>query len=175
MLPKEFIQDVLIDEIGQIHTQHPYISFSLMAIGIEFLGKCLNEHEDWNNWIPPKERQPNTIVDFDRAIRELTSFEVYRDYLSSHGLRNSLRNGFLHSFTPKANISVSSKDEMPHLVEHDGKINLRCEDFYNDFKNACLEIIAKDEFPTTKVKSPLLHTPGVCQSLTFSGTTSTVI
>ena len=42
MKPKEFIQKVLIDEVDKIIEHHPYIAFSIMTIGIEFLGKCIN-------------------------------------------------------------------------------------------------------------------------------------
>ena len=48
MKPKEFIDTVLINEVGAIHLQYPYISFAMIAIGIEFLGKCLNNYENWN-------------------------------------------------------------------------------------------------------------------------------
>jgi hypothetical protein len=39
---KDFIKSVLIDELGAMIDQHPYISFIMMGIGIEFLGKCIN-------------------------------------------------------------------------------------------------------------------------------------
>jgi len=170
MLPKEFIQDVLIDEIGQIHRQHPYISFSLMAIGIEFLGKCLNKYGVWDKQIKGKE-----LPDFNRAIIELKSFYPYKKYLHSHKLRDSLRNGFLHSFVPKDKISLSSKDEMSHLVVHNGVLNLKCEDFYNHFRLACEEVIRKTDFRSNKIDSPFIHTPGVCESLTFSGSTLSIV
>ncbi len=50
MLPKDFIQMVLIEGIGDVVKRHPYISFALVAIGIEFLGKCLLiEKNEWHN------------------------------------------------------------------------------------------------------------------------------
>jgi len=66
MTPKEFIQQVLIDEVGEIHLKYPYISFATMAIGIEFLGKCLNSHDDWNYYVSGVPKQ-----DFERAINQL--------------------------------------------------------------------------------------------------------
>ena len=78
---------------------------------------------------------------------------------------------FLHSFVPKNTITLSSGEEMPHLEEHGGKINLKCENFYNDFKNACNEILLMTTFPSNKMGSPLLYVPGVSTNISFSGTT----
>jgi hypothetical protein len=45
MKPKEFIEVVLINELGEIVSHKPYISFALMAVGLEFLGKCIDTDE----------------------------------------------------------------------------------------------------------------------------------
>ena len=165
MKPKEFIETVLINEVGAIHLQYPYISFAMMAIGIEFLGKSLNQYEDWN--------QPDrSKIDFELAINSLNSFAKYRPLLTSHNLWTSLRNGFLHSFVPKNTLTLSSKDETAHLVAiTPTKINLRCEDFYADFKGACQEVIAIENFPSNKMSLPLLQLPDVENSISVSGTT----
>jgi len=153
MTPKEFIQQVLITETGQIHTNHPYISFAIMAIGIEFLGKCLNDCEDWNE---PRRSK----IDFELAVNTLPSLTTYRPLLSSHNLWDSLRNGFAHSFVPKNTLSLSSNDETSHLTQITAtKINLKCEDFYNDFKNACNEVLAMTTFPSNKMSNPFLSVP----------------
>lgn len=171
MTPKQFIQQVLIDEVGEIHLKHPYISFATMAIGIEFLGKCLNSHEDWNHYASGVPRQ-----DFERAINQLDSFSKYRTYLLSHNLWDALRNGFSHSFVPKNTLSLSSKSEMTHLVNHGNKVNLKCEDFYSDFKLACEEIIAKATFPSNKMNLPLLDVPtNPFNTINYSGSTSSTI
>ena len=57
-------------------------------------------------------------------------------------LYKDLRCGFAHSFVPMGKITLSSKNELANLVVNNGIINLKCEDFYDDFKNACLEIIS---------------------------------
>jgi len=168
MTPKEFIQQVLITETGQIHENHPYISFAMMAIGIEFLGKCLNNCEDWNE---PRRSK----VDFELAVNTLTSLTIYRPLLSSHNLWDSLRNGFAHSFVPKNTLTLSSKDETAHLTPITAtKINLKCEDFYDDFKNACNEVLAKTTFPSTKMRNPLLSVPSdvdLTEDIRSSGST----
>ncbi len=44
--PKQFIETVLIKEIGELTNTNPYLSFVLIGIGIEFLGKCLDSNEN---------------------------------------------------------------------------------------------------------------------------------
>jgi hypothetical protein len=44
---------------------------------------------------------------------------------------------------PKFLITLSSKDEIGHLIFHEEgqRVNLRCIDFYADFKSACGAVI----------------------------------
>ena len=168
MLPKEFIQTVLINEISEIHESHPYISFAIMAIGIEFLGKCLNSSKSWN--------AANSKGDFESAINELEAFSSYRPYLESHTLWNSLRNGFAHSFVPKNTITLSSKDEADHFHKNsETQINLKCENFYADFKKGCEEVINKKTFRNKKkMDEPILEVPTKTETAatpSVSGTT----
>ncbi len=153
--PKDFIQEFLIEEIEEIHQKHQYISFALMAIGIEFLGKCLNEFEDWN--------KPQSKTDFNYAINNLEAFKQYRPLIITHNLWNNLRNGFAHSFVPKGKIALSSnrtENEEQHMTTLiNGAINLKCEEFYADFKKACEEVIAKTSFKSSKMNKPLLDVP----------------
>lgn len=164
IFPKEFIEQVLIKEVGMIHRIHPYISFAVMSIGVEFLGKCLNSSNDWNQGGQSK-------IDFEFAINNLNSFQKYRPYLISHDLWTSLRNGFLHSFVPKKTLTLSSGNQAPHLALIQNKINLRCEDFYIDFKNACKEILSMNSFASSKMSSPLLTIPKL--PIIYSATTAT--
>jgi|ERR1700757_271936 len=158
MYPKDFIQNVLIGEIAVLSETNPYITFALMAIGIEFLGKCLdtNEH-DWN--------KGKSKVNFEKAINTLDSLEKYRKYLPSnqYGLWDSLRNGFAHSFVPKKQLGLSSKGEAEHVLEYTQnnirKLNLKCEDLYIDFKGACIEVIGMNFASDNKMMKPLLSVP----------------
>lgn len=159
LMPKEFIETVLIKEIGEIHKKHPYISFAIMTIGIEFLGKGINSLDKWNI-------SGRSKIDFELSINKLTNFDRYKPLLTSHNLWDSLRNGFAHSFVPKKTISLSSKDETAHLENISStQINLRCEDLYIDFANACKEVINMT-FPTTdKMNEPLLSIPDISNGL----------
>lgn len=156
MMPKEFINQVFVNELEKLKDSNPYISFAIMAIGIEFLGKCLDTNtQDWN-------KPSMSKIHFELAINNLSSLEKYREYLISHKLWDSLRNGFAHSFVPKYTLSLSSKDEAPHFyIKNNGlTVNLRCEDFYVDFRDACLEVIDKKfNDPNDKMNKDVLSVP----------------
>ncbi len=157
MTPKEFIQQVFINELDKIKSTNPYISFAIMAIGIEFLGKCLDY--DAKHWNVPRKSKDN----FEYAINRLDSLSAYRPFLTSHKLWDSLRNGFAHSFVPKYPLTLSSKDETAHLVLHgnnNNRLNLKCEDFYNDFKKACIKVVNMEfSDPDDKMNKQLLSVP----------------
>jgi len=55
-----------------------------MAVGIEFLGKCLNGFDDWN-------KQWRSKDDFEDAINKLNAFSKYRPLLKSHDFWTSFR------------------------------------------------------------------------------------
>lgn len=38
MKPKKFIESVLINEMKDVVFRHPYLSFLLISVGVEFLG-----------------------------------------------------------------------------------------------------------------------------------------
>jgi len=155
--PKEFIHQVFIMELGRIKDQYPYISFAIMATGIEFLGKCLDQSsEHWNVTGRSK-------INFEFAINNLEAFKKYRPFLDRFKMHDSLRNGFAHSFVPKYSIGLSSKDEAPHMLVYGknyDRLNLRCEDLYEDFRLACLEVIGMP-FPnrSDKMNRGLLSVP----------------
>jgi hypothetical protein len=124
-----------------------------MATGIEFLGKCLdNTAKHWNV-------SGRSESNFKSAIDNINAFIKYRPYKNI--LYTDLRCGFAHSFVPKSKLTLSIKDEMPHMQMNGDVLNLKCEDFYNDFQLACKEIIAKD-FPDAndKMNKDLIFVPG---------------
>ena len=152
--PKDFIQSVLIDEIGSLIDPHPYISFILMGIGIEFLGKCTDTTlTEWN--VSGRSKR-----DFENAITTIPSLQKYHPYLSTHDMYSSFRCGLAHAVSPKHKITLSSKQEMGHLLEHNGRLNLKVEDFYADFKIACQYIINQTYSATDKMSGDFLEVPG---------------
>lgn len=152
--PKDFIKKVLIDEVGGMIDNHPYISFIMMGIGIEFLGKCSDSGlNDWN--VSGRSR-----LDFENAIKKIPSLQKYQTYLTTYDMYGSFRCGLAHAVAPKFKITLSSKEELGHLIEVSGRLNLKVEDFYADFKLAC-EFIINASYPTgDKMNADFLQVPG---------------
>lgn len=121
-----FIQKYLIGQIGLIKKDYPYFAFLLMAVGIEFLGKCQNEH-DWDDYklIQPRENFNNGL-NLD-PLKKYANLDLY----------DKLRNGLAHSLLIKQGINVSEGD-YPNA--------LNSNTFYSDFEAACnLVLNAKDD------------------------------
>lgn len=157
LLPKEFIEQIFIVQLEEIVSKHHhhYIAFMVMSAGIDFLGKCMDtKSKDWNK----SSLGPSKL--FDKAVNELNALSKYRQYLKTHRLYNSLRCGLLHSASPKREITLSSGNEMPHMTIHGTRLNLKCEDFFVDFKFACEEVIAQSFNASDKMNQPFLEIPG---------------
>ena len=143
MLPKDFIQTYIIRDLDLVVKVAPYLSFALMALSIEFLGKCLNEDEDDFH-----EKEQDNYKDFERAINGLNSFIDYRAIATRAFLQNSLRNGMIHSMLPRKtsqwSIGFDSGKCKPHELDVKNKnVVLQCEQLYKDIKNAANEIITR--------------------------------
>lgn len=121
-----FIKKYLIGQIKEIKNNHPYFAFLLMAVGIEFLGKCQNEH-DWDDYklIQPRENFNNGLN--LAPLKKYANLDLY----------DKLRNGLAHSLLIKQGINVS---------EGDCANALNSNTFYSDFEAACnLVLNAKDD------------------------------
>ena len=149
MMPKEFIQKVLIDEIGQITKANPYLSFTLIAIGIEFLGKCLLTNcKNWHDINPSKA--------FNKGVELLIQEDSRYEKLN---LKSSLRDGFAHTLLPKFGISLS---EEKHGEEHfsinsRGKTILVVEVFYHDFVRCCKTVLERKFAADDKMNMQFLN------------------
>ncbi len=158
--PKEFINDTLIEGIGKIIKINAYLSFILIANGIEFLGKCIdtnNQAWHWNNKYS-RNNQP-----FDNAIKKLFP-SAYAELLKE-GLRDQLRNGMSHTLLPKSKIGLSelkndpnasiSYSNHPFYNKNRRQHILILEYFYFDFVEACKKVISK-KFESDKMNKPFL-------------------
>jgi len=157
----DFIKSLLIDELGTLIDEHPYVSFIVMGIGIEFLGKCIDSN--LNNWNKKLLKGKNIVGGskyyFENAIRFFPSLKKYEPYLTSHKLYDSFRCGIAHTVLPKYRITLSSKGEMDHLVISNGRLNLKVENFFEDFKTAC-EFVMNKDFPTNnKMNRDFMEVP----------------
>lgn len=148
MKPKEFIEHVLINELGDIVFRHPYLSFSLLAIGIEFLGKCtLSDNEDWHNINPDKSFKAGQglLNQIDERYRMVD-------------LKNELRNGFSHTLSPKFGLILSElKNGSSHFGKVEGRTILVAEIFYEDFIKCCNKVINTEFEPKNKMNKDFLR------------------
>lgn len=151
--PKEFIKIVLINELQLIVETRPYHSFLLIASGIEFLGKAIHpEHGDWD--LKNKSRQT-----FKFALKNIPSLKKYHSIENTYNLYDSLRCGMAHGFAPKGKVTLSCKEQKPHLQEDHGRINLKIEEFYRDFVEACQYVTNIDFPPKNKMNMGFLEVP----------------
>lgn len=120
---REFIKTHLIEHIGEIKDNYPYLAFLLMTVGIEFFGKCQRNNRDWNYY-----DKQNPSADFENGMR-IAPLQKYGAY----DLRSNLRNGMAHSFIPKGGIFVSNNGTDCQSIG--------CSQLYNDFKAACNDVL----------------------------------
>lgn len=72
---KEHIQNYWINEVYDLVKTHAYMSFGVIGVGIEFLGKCLDYYTPWHS-------KANTSQwHFELAIRTLPSLSKYRSFI----------------------------------------------------------------------------------------------
>ncbi|MGD0858313.1 MAG: hypothetical protein ABR912_03235 [Terracidiphilus sp.] len=142
LYPKDFIKITFLEQYREIVYAHKfhYISFALICIGIEFLGKCLDQPNGWHDKGRSKEH-------FENAINEL----MPKYSACSSKLYKQLRSGFAHGLLPGTDIGLTHRDESVqygthNLGEHNGNLILVVEEFYDDFELACREILNR-QFP----------------------------
>ncbi len=148
---KDFIETTLISEIGELIKSNPFISFSLICSGIEFLGRCLDDYNGFDYNYPRQLRYP-----FDLCIETyMKKYEVLKD--TEYDLYKYLRCGFAHQFRPMNKLSLAPVDSNDKdLAElSDGNKVLNIKEFYESFKYACEQVIADIE--NIKFKHPKMY------------------
>jgi hypothetical protein len=145
----DFIQKVLIDEFKEIQQDegHPYISFSLICQGIEFLGACLDSE--------PFSAKGLSAPRFRRAIYDLFP-RSYHKFNQGSGkpfdLYENLRCGLIHVILPGSRLELIQRTEKAkfsanHLevkeIRGIDRLVLVSEDLFEDYERACQEIIAR--------------------------------
>ena len=142
----EFINHVLIDEIRVIQQDehHTYLSFSLISQGIELLGSLIDKDEFHKIGLSPKR--------FDAAINNFFT-KGYKEYANKSNdfyLYKNLRCGMLHVLIPQNKLALGERKYDQGRYEHlkiypeisgNNRLILIAEDFYEDFKCACKEVI----------------------------------
>lgn len=148
MTTKDFIQNVLINEIGQIVTNHPFLSFTLICVGIELLGMCMNGKPKWGS-------SGKYGKDFKAGIDLMP--DKYQNIKQK--LYDDLRNGMAHYLSPKSfilgeykNVNISYDD---HLKTHQNIIIV--DHLYEDFVIACEKVLEKEFSENDKVNKDFLY------------------
>ena len=138
MTQKEYIKGVLIDEIGDVVKNHAFLSFTLIASAIEFLGICIDSSNSFFTSNSSGDRFRNAI---DKLFPDRYKKYNYKDSLFD--LYRELRCGVCHSTVAKTTIGFSErKHGSKHLfIGPDRRLVLVAEDFYDDFKKACENVI----------------------------------
>jgi hypothetical protein len=135
MTQKEFIQNVLIDEVEDIVSRHPYLSFVSITAGIELLGILIESPKNYF-WISDK-----SSTRFQNAIDSLFP-NTYHQYKKI--LYKELRCGMNHALLTKQNIGLSERRHgLQNLSIKNNQLILVVEDFFYDYKNACFQVIQK--------------------------------
>jgi len=150
-----FIQIVLINDIGRMINKCElyYLSFGVIAQGIEFLGACLDEF--------PFDNKNQSEKRFKKAIKSL--FPKYAKHNSPRAefyLYQDLRCALIHTVRPYVRVVLthraeSVKEGTRHLEKYENQLVLVAEDLYDDFKKACESVIRKiqrDEITCKKVR-----------------------
>ncbi|MEO7216298.1 hypothetical protein [Mucilaginibacter sp.] len=136
MNQKEFIEVVILNQLGDIVKLHPYLSFGLIATSIELLGACLDDHSI--------QKRGESGDRFRMAINVLfpSKYHNYAIKNTPYDLYSELRCGLNHSFLPKPSIALSQRASgNNHLSILNNQLILSAEDFYEDLQNAGLKII----------------------------------
>ncbi|MEQ1732540.1 MAG: hypothetical protein ABL940_02650 [Bacteroidia bacterium] len=148
--PQNFINTVLINELKAVVKISPWLGATCIANGIEFLGKCIDT-ENPTNWNTRDFSKKN----FNAAIDKLTSLSKYRNCRVN--LYTEFRCGLVHASVPGCKITLSDKTES-HTNLATSPINLNVNDLYNDFKNACEEVINMEfENIPNKMNTPFIY------------------
>ena len=167
----DFIKQFFIKEIKQIafgddenKTSHPYLASALMAIGIEFLGKCIRLKNINQTELYQLFEQNHSTNDFNLALQELQSLQKYNNISLPNGnLYKVLRCGFCHTMLPKSNLILMEGNG--NYSVNDGELTLYLESFYNDFERACNELI---NLHFLMGENNLLSTTNTSSSLTIN-------
>ena len=144
----DFINDYLINQIGNIKDNHPYFAFLLMAVGIEFLGRCQSAN-DWND-------RSGSQTYFNEGL-DVAPLQKYKTRYPN--LYNQLRCGLAHAYHPDGII----------LSDKAGISDINCEEFYTDFVRACRNILAGNAPKTVRA----LDVPFFVVTTTDDGTSTT--
>ena len=158
----EVVREIFLKEMKSVvydHKGSAYIKFINLAVGIEYLGACLDTHE-----FTKKNESENR---FNSALKKLFP-KKYKPFSNSNHkfyLFECFRCPFVHQLRPGKNVVVthreeSKKERTTHLkTSGNGHFVLVLEDFFDDFERACQKLFdleKKGKLPSLKMKKDYL-------------------
>lgn len=134
MSNEEFIQKILIEEIGEIKDKHPYLMCMLVSQGIEFLGKTVRPINNGSGW---NENQ-NAKRDFQSAIKLFPSLRKYTEI----DIYQRIRCRFCEKMVTDDNmVSDDTAHSKGGGAADKGRVTVNLNDLYDDFKRACEDLL----------------------------------
>mgnify|MGYP001255533855 CR=1 FL=1 len=139
---KDFVETALINELSSLmaeglndtptnNIKYRYHIFILIAVGIETLGAALDKHS-WHYEKAGSKKRFNKALSHYQSLKKYTGGDLYR----------KLRCGMAHVYVPKYGLSINMKSEGGvHNKINNQKLLLHIEDFFNDFIEACHELV----------------------------------
>ena len=158
-----FIDTVLIHDIGKM-IKTPclhYLSFGVMAVGIEVIGACLDNKEFGE--------EGESRARFNRGIQSFLCksdprYAKHIEKKSRYCLYDQLRCGMSHILRTGGKVSFTSRlgvkeMKLQHLTiaPQTKKLILVAEDFYDHFVEGCKDL--RSQLPTLRKKHPKLNKP----------------
>jgi hypothetical protein len=154
---RESIETIFLRELKSIiydHKDSAYIKFINLAIGIEYLGACLDSHD----FVKEGESKGR----FDNALKKLFHKKYHKFSKSDNQfyLYEKFRCPFVHQLRPGKNVVVTHREESKregttHLeFTKSGLLVLVLEDFFDDFATACnnlFKLEEKNKLPSKKL------------------------
>jgi hypothetical protein len=139
---KDFVETALIGELSSLMEEgsndHPvnnikyrYHIFILIAVGIETLGAALDKYA-WHYEKAGSKKRFNKALSNYQSLKKYTGSDLY----------SKLRCGMAHVYVPRYGLGINMKSEGgAHNKINNRKLLLHIEDFFNDFIEACQELV----------------------------------
>lgn len=133
----DFIEKQILPFHRKIYPTNAFLSFGIICSSIEFLGKCLDDENDFE--------ESDSENYFKLALKEL--MPEYWKISSQNGisLYKSLRCGLIHSVRPGDRVWLRERHTavVPHLTISDKKLHIIIESFVADFEIAAIEVVKR--------------------------------
>jgi hypothetical protein len=145
----ETIKSLLLGELKSIiydYSGSAYIKFLNLAIGIEYLGACLDHH--------PFDKDKESENRFNEALKKLFDKKKYGKYAKKGSkvyFFEDFRCSFVHQLRPSKKIVLTHREESKkegtkHLTPVEtGELVFVLEDFFDDFEEAAKRLIRQFE------------------------------